>query len=47
MVFRAGKATVVRRIGMAGYTADEIAEIQELVVSRAMAALDFMAARQA
>ena len=47
MVFRAGMATVVRRIGMAGYTADEIAEIQELVVSRAMAALDFMAARQA
>jgi TetR/AcrR family transcriptional regulator, regulator of cefoperazone and chloramphenicol sensitivity len=47
MVFRAGKATVVRRIGMAGYTADEIAEIQELVVSRAMAALDFMVARQA
>jgi AcrR family transcriptional regulator len=47
MVFRAGKATVVRRIGMAGYTAGEIAEIQELVVSRAMAALDFMATRQA
>ena len=47
MVFRAGRATVVRRIGMEGYTAREIAEIQELVVSRAMAALDFMAARQA
>ena len=47
MVFRAGRATVVRRIGMEGYTAREIAEIQELVVSRAMAALDFMATRQA
>jgi TetR/AcrR family transcriptional regulator, regulator of cefoperazone and chloramphenicol sensitivity len=47
MVFRAGRATVVRRIGMEGYTAREISEIQELVVSRAMAALDFMAARQA
>jgi hypothetical protein len=29
---------VIRRIGMEGYTAREIAEIQELVVSRAMAA---------
>jgi AcrR family transcriptional regulator len=47
MVFRAGRATVVRRTGMKGYTAREIAEIQALVVSRAMAALDFMATRQA
>jgi len=47
MVFRAGRATVVRRIGMEGYTAREIAEIQVIVVSRAMAALDFMAVRQA
>ena len=47
MVFRAGRATVIRRIGMAGYTPREIAEIQELVVSRAMAALDFMTTRQA
>ena len=47
MVFRAGRATVIRRIGMAGYTTREIAEIQELVVSRAMAALDFMTGRQA
>jgi len=47
MVFRAGRATVVRRIGMEGYTAREIAEIQAIVVSRAMAALDFMAVRQA
>lgn len=47
MVFRAGRATVVRRIGMEGYSAREITEIQAIVVSRAMAALDFMAARQA
>ena len=47
MVWRAGRATVMRRVGMAGYTAAEIAEIQETVFSRAMAALDFMAGRRA
>ena len=46
MVWRAGRATVMRRIGMEGYTDREIAEIQETVFSRAMAALDFMAARR-
>ena len=46
MVWRAGRATVMRRIGMEGYTDPEIAEIQETVFSRAMAALDFMAARR-
>lgn len=47
MVFRAGRATVMRRLGMQGYDAAEIAEIQDIVVSRAMAALDDMAARRA
>ena len=47
MVFRAGSATATRRPGMTGYTPAEVAEIQEAVVSRAMAALDFMAARRA
>jgi TetR/AcrR family transcriptional regulator, regulator of cefoperazone and chloramphenicol sensitivity len=47
MVFRAGRATVTRRLGMTGYSADEIAEVQKAIISRAMAALDFMAARQA
>lgn len=47
MVFRAGRATVMRRLGMQGYDAAEIAEIQDVVVSRAMAALDDMAARRA
>jgi TetR/AcrR family transcriptional regulator, regulator of cefoperazone and chloramphenicol sensitivity len=46
MVWRAGRATVMRRVGMEGYTAQEIAEIQQTVFSRAMAALDFMAARR-
>ena len=46
MVWRAGRATVMRRVGMEGYTAQEIAEIQQTVFSRAMAALDFMAARK-
>ena len=46
MVFRAGRATVIRRLDMKGYTDQEIAEIQEAVVSRAMAALDFMADRR-
>jgi hypothetical protein len=45
MVFRGGRATVTRRLGMAGYTAGEIEEIQEAIISRAMAALDFMASR--
>lgn len=47
MVFRAGRATATRRLAMEGYTPAEVAEIQEAVVSRAMAALDFMAARRA
>jgi AcrR family transcriptional regulator len=47
MVWRAGRATVMRRVGMEGYTEREIAEIQETVFSRAMAALDFMAAHRA
>jgi AcrR family transcriptional regulator len=46
MVWRAGRATVMRRVGMQGYTALEIAEIQKTVFSRAMAALDFMTARE-
>lgn len=46
MVFRAGRATVTRRLAMEGYTPAEIEEIQAGVVSRAMAALDFMAARR-
>jgi AcrR family transcriptional regulator len=45
VVFRVGRATVVRRLGMKGYTEGEIAEIQAAVVSRAMAALDFMASQ--
>lgn len=45
MVFRAGRATAVRRLGMEGYTPAEIAEIQAAVQSRAMAALDLMAGR--
>ena len=44
MVWRAGRATVMRRVGMEGYTDQEIAEIQKTVFSRAMAALDHMAA---
>lgn len=47
MVFRAGRATVIRRLGMQGYSAVEIAEIQAIIQSRAMAVLDHMAARQA
>lgn len=47
MVFRAGRATVTRRLGMTGYSADEIAEVQEAIISRAMATLDFMASRRA
>lgn len=46
MVFRAGRATATRRLAMEGYTPAEVAEIQEAVVSRAMAALDYMAARR-
>jgi AcrR family transcriptional regulator len=46
MVFRAGRATVMRRLGMQGYNTSEIAEIQDMVLSRAMAALDDMAARR-
>ncbi len=46
LVFRGGRATVNRRLGMTGYNTDEIAEIQEAIISRAMAALDFMAARK-
>jgi len=46
MVFRAGRATAVRRLGMEGYNAKEIAEIQDVIKSRAMAVLDFMAARE-
>jgi len=46
MVFRAGRATAVRRLAMEGYNAAEIAEIQEVIKSRAMAVLDFMAARR-
>lgn len=45
MVFRAGRATAVRRLGMEGYNAGEIAEIQDIIQSRAMAVLDFMAAQ--
>ena len=47
MVFRAGRATAVRRLGMEGYSAGEIVEIQDIIKSRAMAVLDFMAARGA
>lgn len=47
LVFRGGRATVTRRLGMTGYNSDEIAEIQEAIISRAMAMLDFMACRQA
>jgi hypothetical protein len=46
MIFRAGRATVVRRLGMEGYTAQEIAEIQDIIQTRAMAVLDDMAARR-
>jgi AcrR family transcriptional regulator len=46
MVFRAGRATAIRRLGMEGYNDREIAEIQDVIKSRAMAALDFMAARR-
>jgi AcrR family transcriptional regulator len=46
MVFRAGRATAVRRLGMEGYNAGEIAEIQDIIQSRTMAVLDFMAARR-
>ena len=46
MIFRAGRATAVRRLGMEGYTASEIAEIQDIIQSRAMAVLDFMAANK-
>jgi len=46
MVFRAGRATAVRRLGMEGYTPGEITEIQTIIKSRAMAVLDFMAARK-
>ena len=46
MVFRAGRATATRRLAMEGYTPAEVAEIQEAVISRAMAALDHMAARR-
>jgi len=44
MVFRAGRATVLRRLGMEGYSTAEIAEIQTIITSRAMAVLDYMAA---
>ena len=43
MVFRAGRATAIRRLGMEGYNAREVAEIQDIIKSRAMAVLDFMA----
>jgi AcrR family transcriptional regulator len=46
MVFRAGRATATRRLGMKGYTPAEIAEIQAIIQSRAMAILDYMAARR-
>jgi AcrR family transcriptional regulator len=45
MVFRAGRATAVRRLDMEGYNTGEIAEIQDIIKSRAMAVLDYMAAR--
>ena len=47
MVFRAGRATAIRRLGMEGYNAREITEIQDVINSRAMAVLDFMADRKA
>jgi AcrR family transcriptional regulator len=46
MVFRAGKATATRRLCMEGYTEEEIAEIQAIIQSRAMAILDYMTVRR-
>ena len=43
MIFRAGRATAIRRLGMEGYNAREVAEIQDIIKSRAMAVIDFMA----